>query len=130
MPRNDSMVTTSQPDWRTTFARTSDRASVVAAAMPGATGTIRREADGEELMANGLRRRRGEDRREDALVVNERAGAELGEQFEQHGVRHFAVEDHYALDTAVERIDAGLDFRNHAAGNRPVGDQTPCVVDR
>ncbi|HET6839212.1 MAG TPA: hypothetical protein VFH41_05690, partial [Bradyrhizobium sp.] len=27
------------------------------------------------------------------LPVNEGAGAELGKQFEQHGVRHLAVED-------------------------------------
>ena len=49
-PRNDSMVSTSLPDARTTFARTSEMPSDVAAAMPGPIGRTRREA-GELMMA-------------------------------------------------------------------------------
>src|SRR5215213_5131723 len=32
------------------------------------------------------------------LFMNQRAGAVIGEQFEQHGVRHLAVEDDDTLD--------------------------------
>ena len=62
--------------------------------------------------------------------VDQRAGAVVGEQFEQHRVRHLAVEDDDALDALLERVDAGLDLRDHAAGDGAVGDQPARVVDR
>jgi len=59
--------------------------------------------------------------------MDQRAGAELGEQFEQDRVRHLAVEDHHAFDAALERVDAGFDFGNHAAGNGAVGNTPPVL---
>src|ERR1700728_1446085 len=63
-------------------------------------------------------------------AVNERAGAELGEQFEQHRMRHLAVQDNHTFDALFERVDAGFDLRDHAAGNGAVGNQPPRIVDR
>ena len=57
------------------------------------------------------------------LRNDQRAGAVLGEELEQHGVRRLAVEDDDALDAALDRLDAGLDLGDHAAGDRAVGDQ-------
>jgi hypothetical protein len=54
---------------------------------------------------------------------DQRAGAVVGEQFQQHRVRRLAVEDDDALDAALERVDAGLDLGDHAAGDGAVGDQ-------
>ena len=56
-------------------------------------------------------------------AVHQRAGAVVGEQLEQHRVRHLAVEDDDAFDALFERVDAGLDLGDHAAGNGAVGDQ-------
>jgi hypothetical protein len=61
---------------------------------------------------------------------DQRARAVLGEQFEQHGMRRLAVEDDDALDAALDRLDAGLDLGDHAAGNRAVGDQRLGLGDR
>src|SRR5581483_4634788 len=57
------------------------------------------------------------------LFMNQRAGAVVGEQLEQHRVRHLAVEDDDAFDAVLDRINAGLDLGDHAAGNGAVGDQ-------
>src|SRR6201997_3898602 len=65
-----------------------------------------------------------------ASLVDQRAGALVGEQFEQHGVLHLAVDDDDALDALFQRIYAGLDLRDHAAGNGAVGDQLPRLLDR
>src|SRR5215207_4356627 len=35
------------------------------------------------------------------LFMNQRSRAEIGEQFQQHRMRHLAVEDHHALDPLV-----------------------------
>jgi len=43
--------------------------------------------------------------------MHQRTGAVVGQQFEQHGMRHLAVHDDHALDALVERIDAGFDLR-------------------
>src|ERR1044071_4911140 len=64
------------------------------------------------------------------LAVNQCARTVVGEQFEQHRVRHTGVEDHHAFDTLLERIEAGLDLGDHAAGNRAVGDQLSHVRRR
>ena len=40
--------------------------------------------------------------------MHQRADAMVGQEFEQHRVRHLAVEDDDALDAAVERVDACL----------------------
>src|SRR5271155_564001 len=50
--RNDSIVSTSQSAARTSFARTSDRPSAIAAAMRGLAGARMREADRDEFMAD------------------------------------------------------------------------------
>jgi hypothetical protein len=54
----------------------------------------------------------------------------IGEEFEQHRVRHLAVENDDALDALVERLDAGFDLRDHAARNRAVGDEPARVGER
>src|SRR3569833_3911940 len=56
------------------------------------------------------------------LFVDQRAGALVGEQLEQHRVRHLAVEDDNTLHALLARVDAGLDLGNHAAGDRAVRD--------
>src|SRR5436190_1050119 len=50
----------------------------------------------------------------DFLESHQRAGAVVGEQLQQHGVRHLAVEDDHALDARFEGVDAGLDLGDHA----------------
>src|SRR6266487_54862 len=64
-----------------------------------------------------------------ASLVDQRAGALIGEQFEQDRVPHLAVDDHDALYALLQRIDAGLDFRDHAARNGAVGDQFARILD-
>ena len=54
---------------------------------------------------------------------DQRAGAVVGEELEEHGVRRLAVEDDDALDALAERLEAGLDLRDHAAMHGAVGDQ-------
>ncbi len=46
----------------------------------------------------------------------------VGEELEQHGVRHTAVENDNALDPRVERVKAGLELGDHAARDDAVGD--------
>ena len=58
---------------------------------------------GDEDLGLAGRVREAERLRPPALPVNEGAGAELDEQFEQHGVRHLAVEDDRALDPPSSR---------------------------
>ena len=55
--------------------------------------------------------------------LDQRAGAMLGEQFEQHRMRHLAVDDHNGLDAFRDHVEAALDLGDHAAGNRAVVDQ-------
>ncbi len=45
------------------------------------------------------------------------------EEREQDRVRQAAVEDDRALDAALDRVEAGLHLRDHAPGERAVGDQ-------
>ncbi len=45
-------------------------------------------------------------------------------------MRGLAVDDHHALHALFERVDAGLDLRDHAAGNGAVGDQPARILDR
>src|ERR1700753_2853861 len=44
------------------------------------------------------------------------AGAVVGQEFEQDDMRHLAVEDDDAVDATLQRVHAGLDLRDHAAG--------------
>ena len=48
------------------------------------------------------------------LARHQRAGAVVGQELEQHRVRHLAVEDHHTFDAGFERVDAGLDLGGHA----------------
>src|SRR5579872_6519141 len=64
-----------------------------------------------------------------ALSRDERSRAVIGEQLDQHCMGNLAVKDHYALDAPLQRIDAGLDLGDHAAGDRAVGDERADVVD-
>src|SRR5580700_9205725 len=51
-------------------------------------------------------------------AADQRAGAVVGEQLEQHRVRHLAVKDHDAFDALLEGGDACLYLWDHAARNR------------
>src|SRR5277367_3421970 len=138
--RNDSTESTSAPDPKTIFDRTSEIPSNVPAAIPGASDGRKCSAGGAVWAAADCDRGpdscplmlvyRWRSLSDRGLVMDERAGAKLGEQFEQHRMWHLAVEDHHAFDAALQRVDAGFDLGNHAAGNGAVGDQAPRVVDR
>ena len=43
---------------------------------------------------------------------------------------HLAVDDDDALHALLQRVDAGFDLRDHAAGNRAVGDQLSRILHR
>src|SRR5207249_8696040 len=58
-----------------------------------------------------------------SAAADQSAGA-LGEQLEQDRMRHPPVEDHRGLDAALDRVEAGLDLRDHAARNCALGDQS------
>ena len=55
--------------------------------------------------------------------------AVIGQQLKQHRMRHLAVEDDDTLDPLIERVDACLHLRDHAAGNGPVGNELARVGD-
>src|SRR6516164_5184132 len=115
--RNDSIETTSTPPVNMNFASTSEMPSEVPAAIPGASRCMRSRSGSPSAIV-----RRG------GLSAEQSAGAELGEQLEQHRVRYLAVQNDDGFDAVFERIDAGLDLGNHAAGNRSVGDQAARFV--
>ena len=46
----------------------------------------------------------------------------LGEQLQQHAVRHAPVDDDDGLDARLHHLDAALDLRDHAAGDGAVAD--------
>ncbi|MPL96411.1 hypothetical protein SDC9_42589 [bioreactor metagenome] len=54
----------------------------------------------------------------------------FGEQLEQAGVRHPAVEDDDAAHAFLHRLQRGLDLRDHAARDRAVLDQRGDLVGR
>src|SRR3954453_16084836 len=62
-------------------------------------------------------------------ACDQRAGAVIGQQFHEHGMRRLAVKNDDTLDALLDCIDAGLDLRNHAAGDRAVGDQLADIVE-
>ena len=59
---------------------------------------------------------------EAASPHHQRSGAMVGEQLEQHRVRHTAIENDHALDAGVERVEAGFDLGDHAARDGAIGD--------
>lgn len=48
------------------------------------------------------------------IVLNQGSGTTFGKQFQQNCMRHFAVQNDDTFDTLVERVDTGLNLRNHA----------------
>src|SRR5438128_75146 len=56
-------------------------------------------------------------------AADQGAGA-FGEQLEQDRMRHPPIEDHRRLDAALDRVEAGLDLRDHAAGDGALGNQS------
>src|SRR5262249_18454454 len=92
--RHDSRVSTSPPAANTTLPSTSAHANAVAAITAGAREAAGAAAAGETLKPDS--------------AVDQRSGAEIGEELEQHCVLDLAVEDDDALDASLERIDAGL----------------------
>src|SRR6478736_4202765 len=58
------------------------------------------------------------------------ARAGIGEKLDQRRVRDLSVKDDDRLDALFERVDAGLDLRDHAAGDGAVRDQLSRVLDR
>ena len=63
-------------------------------------------------------------------LVDQRSDAVIGEELEQHRMRCLAVDDDDAFDALIQRVDAGLDLRDHAARNGAVGDQLARLLDR
>src|SRR5690606_20762998 len=55
--------------------------------------------------------------------------AMIREKFQQDRMGHLAVQDDHGLDAFLHGIDAGLDLRDHAIGDGPVGDQAPAILD-
>ncbi len=55
--------------------------------------------------------------------ADQRADAVIGEQLEQHAVRHAAVDDDDGLDARFHHLDAALDLGDHAARDGAVADQ-------
>ena len=53
----------------------------------------------------------------------------FGEELQQHAVRHAAVDNDRPFHTLVHRIDTGLHFRDHAAGDRTVFLQIAALGD-
>ncbi|VVT31440.1 hypothetical protein RHIZ404_230294 [Rhizobium sp. EC-SD404] len=64
------------------------------------------------------------------LADDQRPGAMLGVKLEQHRMGDLAVQDDDAFDARFDSLDAGLDLRDHAAGNRAVGYQRARLGDR
>src|SRR6185312_7860353 len=95
-PRKDASVSTSPPAANTILPPTSEHANAAAATMPGARSATVGAAGCGVVDTSGMR-----------SAMNERAGAEVGEQLEQHRVLDLAVEDDDALDAGLERVDAG-----------------------
>src|SRR6185437_5072835 len=62
-------------------------------------------------------------------AANQRSRA-LGEQFQQNGMRHAAIDDDRSLDAALDGVETGLDLRDHPARDRAVGDELACGLDR
>src|ERR1700744_5473197 len=65
-----------------------------------------------------------------ASLVDQRTRALIREQLQQYRMLHLAVDDDDALHALLQRIDAGLDLRDHAAGDGAVGDQLAGILDR
>src|ERR1700732_127049 len=57
------------------------------------------------------------------LAAADQGAGAFGEQFQQDRVRHPPVENDRGLDAALDCVEAGLDLRDHAAGDRALGDQ-------
>src|SRR5580693_6675847 len=66
---------------------------------------------------------------EASLSRDQRSSAIIGQELDQHRMGDLAVQDDDPFDASLQRIDAGLDFGNHAARDRAVGDQAANVVD-
>jgi len=54
---------------------------------------------------------------------DQRARTMLGEEFQKNGVRGLAVQDHDALHTALDGLDAGFHLGDHTAGDRAIPDE-------
>src|SRR4029453_12213245 len=63
------------------------------------------------------------------LAGNERADAVLGEELEQHAVRHATVDDNDGLDAGLHHLDAALDLWDHAAGDDAVANELARLLD-
>src|SRR3984957_12640089 len=63
------------------------------------------------------------------LSRDECSRAIVGQEFDQHRMGNLAVKDHDAFDAPLQRVNAGLDLGDHAAGDRAVGDESANVVD-
>src|SRR4051794_37222190 len=59
---------------------------------------------------------------------DQRPRAVVGEQLQQHRVRHLSVEDDDRLDALLDGVDAGFDLGDHAARDGAVGDEAAALV--
>src|SRR5262245_64719367 len=88
--RHDSMVSTSPCAANTTLPSTSAQANVAAAITTGAREGAGAAAVGETFKPGSS--------------VDQRSGAEIGEELEQHRMLDLAVENDHALDAGLERV--------------------------
>ena len=63
-------------------------------------------------------------------AADQRADAVLGEELQQHAVRHAPVDDDDGLDAGFHHLDAALDLGDHAAGDGAVADHLARLRDR
>src|SRR6185312_5917055 len=109
--RKVDSVSTSDPAFSTTLLNTSESANDVAAMMPGPSAASR--------VWDSIR-----------SAMDQRAGAVIGEQLEQDRMRDAAVKNDHAFHAFFQRVEAGFDLGDHAAGDGAVGDQPSHVRRR
>src|ERR1700732_620691 len=137
-------ASTASTSWRSTCASAAlaavgpaSRRARADAAMARRVGAVREKPEAARIgMVSRCGGHRPDTSRNSHLLewrlsaAQQRTGAVVGQQFEQHGMFGLAVEDDDALDAGFERVDAGLHFRDHAARYGAVGDQRAGFVKR
>jgi len=63
-----------------------------------------------------------EGKRLSRIGFDQRARTVFGKQFQQHDMRHPAIQNGSGLHALFDRINGRFDFRDHAAGDCAVGD--------
>ena len=56
-------------------------------------------------------------------IGDQRADADVGKDFQQHGIRYTAVNDMRAVHAALDGFEGAANLRQHAAIDGAIGDQ-------